>query len=511
MKIFNSFKTLVNAFTNEPYQHVLAKIWRRVKKIVNPSSIHYKIADSNLSKVFELDRSISYDSIISFITPVYNPNQAHLKETIESVLNQTASNWELCLHDDGSTQEIKDILSDYDKIDARIKLSLGKQNLGIVQASNKAIQLAEGQYIAFLDHDDCIHPDTVRLISKTLQSDNKIKLIYTNENSININGIVESTLDKLPFGHHTLRSANYINHLTVINKHVGDKLGWLREDFEGAQDYDLLLRATESLQRECIVHIPKALYHWRMTDNSISKHVWAKKYVDESAQKALNAHLQRLKTNLTCKAGRKSGTYQLVSETEDEVFILIDLKIASAKEYLQTATSLIENTSYTNFKLRKPDNWDTIHKQLRNKNHKSSFVDQKSVDLAHDDYFICVITQALSFPQPHWLKNLAIYIKIDSKTIAAPLITYLNNKVFCDGLFYYNGELTNLYQNLNKNSLLDYFSGITKDVNGIYNICYLCANTATDRRKPIVVSSQSEVKLSISDIQKYGVIIAQQQ
>jgi len=505
VNISNTLKTLINAFANEPYQHVIAKIWRKVRKSVNPSYIHYKTADSILSKHLKQDRSISFDFIISFITPVFNPSPEHLNETIGSVLNQTADNWELCIHDDASNEEIKEILQNYEKRDSRVKLSLGNQNKGIVHASNKAIRLAKGLYIAFLDHDDCIHPDTVRLISNTIQSDNDVKLLFTNEDSINIDGFVESKLDKLPFSHQTLRSVNYINHLTIIQKKLGDKLGWLRNDYEGAQDYDLLLRATESLKSEWIALIPKTLYHWRMTDTSISKHAWAKKYVQESAQKALNAHLKRIGTNIKCTTGKKSGTFDLIPVLENEPFILIDIQIYSFNEYSLTLQSFIQNTSYKNFKINKPEYWDNLPSHLKD---SDLFIEKITVEKDHNDYFICIITESLQFPQRNWLKILMTYNQINKNSIIAPLIISSTNKIYCDGLFYIDKKLTNLYKDENKNNLLDYFSGITKEVNGVYNICYICANTALDTYNTIVVCSLSEVKLITNRDTDYSIILA---
>jgi len=264
------------------------------KKIENQYQEWIKLNEPSQDQLEEQKRfQFPINPKISIITPVYNTNRRHLIEMIESVLAQTYSKWELCIVDGNSSKEhVKEILEKYKSKDKRIKIKYLSENKGIAGNTNEAIKIATGDYIAFLDHDDILAPFALFEVVKVINKDPQVDFIYSDEDKI-------SSDSKLRYEPHfkpswnpeLLRSCNYITHLIVIKKELLDSVGWLRNGFEGSQDYDLILRCTEKAYK--IVHIPKILYHWRAHIQYTAKTPNTKLYAYESGKRALKEHLER--------------------------------------------------------------------------------------------------------------------------------------------------------------------------------------------------------------------------
>ncbi|MEM3036416.1 MAG: glycosyltransferase, partial [Thermoplasmata archaeon] len=200
--------------------------------------------------------NLKYRPKFSIIVPVYNTNRKYLKLCIDSVLNQIYNNWELCVVDGGSTKSyIKRILNDYAKKDNRIKVKFLKKNKGIASNSNEALGIATGEFVGFLDHDDELSSDALYEVAKLLNENQDLDLIYSDEDKITTKGKRINPHFKPDWSPDTLYSYNYITHFLVMNRIIINKLGGFREGYDGAQDYDLLLRATEISNK--IAHIPK--------------------------------------------------------------------------------------------------------------------------------------------------------------------------------------------------------------------------------------------------------------
>ena len=230
---------------------------------------------------------------ISIIMPVYNVDEKWLDLAINSIIEQFYENWELCIADDASTQiHIKKILEKFKLKDKRIKVKYLHQNLGIVGASNKALEIAGGQYVAFMDNDDILYPEALYEVVKKINEQPNVDIIYTDEDKIDEFGNRVEPFFKPDWSPNLLMSCNYITHFTVMTTDLVKSLGGFCEEFEGSQDYDLLLRATDD--KRIIEHIPKILYGWRKIPNSAASSVKAKPYAYISAIKALETKLQRL-------------------------------------------------------------------------------------------------------------------------------------------------------------------------------------------------------------------------
>lgn len=250
-------------------------------------------SDKGLQEQKIRSKLLPYQPLISLVVPVYNPPVEVLSATLDSVSCQTYPIWECCIaNGDPSNPEIKAILDQRAADDPRVKVIHLQKNLGIAGNTNRAISLCNGTYVAFLDHDDQLAPFALYEIVLKLWADPEIDIIYSDEDNIDENGKRTEPLFKPGFSPDYLRSVNYMCHFLVVRKKIGDELGWIRSDFEGAQDFDFILRASEKAGK--IERIPKILYHWRSVKGSTAADFYAKPYAGVSGIKAVEDHLQRI-------------------------------------------------------------------------------------------------------------------------------------------------------------------------------------------------------------------------
>jgi O-antigen biosynthesis protein len=235
----------------------------------------------------------SYQPVISIVMPVYNGAPRWLTEAVTSVHQQVYPFWELCIVDDGSScTETVDTLKAMET-DNRIKVLYRSSNGNICVASNQAAAIARGDYLCFLDQDDLLAPHALFEMVRLLQKEPEAAIIYSDEDKISPRGDRYDPFLKPDWSPTLLLGYNYINHFMCIRRTLFESLGGFRPGYEGAQDYDLLLRAAE--QTEHIWHVPKILYHWRADSGSVAYDPRAKPQVATSAHKALQDHLKRRK------------------------------------------------------------------------------------------------------------------------------------------------------------------------------------------------------------------------
>ena len=245
----------------------------------------------------------------SIVVPMYNTPVNFFEELVDCLIDQTYSNWELCLAD-GSAEKNQELESIINK-DSRIKYKFINENKGISGNTNEALTLATGDYIALVDHDDLLPVFCLYELTKTINENPNVEFIYTDEDKIE--GTKENRCDphfKPDFAPDTLRANNYITHLSVFKKELMEKLGGFREKYNGAQDFDIITRACELTKN--IIHIPKVLYHWRVHPNSTAMVADAKPYAYEAGIKVIEDHLERqgLKAKVT-HGGDIPGVYEV--------------------------------------------------------------------------------------------------------------------------------------------------------------------------------------------------------
>ncbi len=230
----------------------------------------------------------------SILVPLYNTPEVFLREMINSVKQQSYPNWELCLADgsDAAHSDVQSICLEYAENDARIKYQKLEKNGGISENTNAALAMSTGEYIALFDHDDLLSPSVLFKMMQAVEEQNA-DFIYTDE--MTFSGDLSNCVFvhcKPDFSPETLRGYNYICHFTAFSRELYNKVGGFRSEFDGSQDYDIILRLTE--QAKSIVHIPEVLYYWRSHSQSVASDISAKPYCLVAAKKALAEHLQRV-------------------------------------------------------------------------------------------------------------------------------------------------------------------------------------------------------------------------
>ena len=230
--------------------------------------------------------------LFSIVMPVYNPEECWLRAAVASVRNQTHPSWELCIADDASTEPgVRAFLEECPATDPRIKVRRLPHRQGISGASNAALEMARGLFVAFLDHDDELAPQALFEVARLLSEQPDLDLVYSDEDKIEPDGRHSEPFFKPEFSPDLLMSMNYIGHLTVVRRSLLEETGGFRPGFEGSQDYDLLLRLVERTRR--IAHLPRILYHWRKSRGSVAADPAAKVYAYEAAVRALEETLAR--------------------------------------------------------------------------------------------------------------------------------------------------------------------------------------------------------------------------
>jgi glycosyltransferase involved in cell wall biosynthesis len=236
--------------------------------------------------------TLLYKPVVSVVMPVYNTPERFLREAIESVLDQVYPNWELCIADDASTEpHIQQVLQEYLSKDSRIKVAFRKENGHISLCSNSAIEIATGEFIALLDHDDLLTPYALYEVALLLNRYPDADMIYSDEDKLSEDGKLVEPFFKPDWCPDSFLSRMYTCHLGVYRHSLINQIGGFRVGYEGSQDYDLVLRLTEKTEK--IYHIPKVLYHWRLHSGSASASVTAKPYAYQAAQKALTDAIHR--------------------------------------------------------------------------------------------------------------------------------------------------------------------------------------------------------------------------
>lgn len=335
---------------------IYSKIFRKqeIAKIQGEREKYQSWIQNNEPSQEELDiqRKTKFENNYKFsiVVPMYNTPVNFFAELVDCLKEQTYSNWELCLADGSpeENQELKEIIES----DDRIKYIFLNDNKGISGNTNEALKLATGDYILLVDHDDLLPIFCLYELAKTINANPDVEFIYTDEDKIE--GTKDRRCDphfKPDFAIDTLRSNNYITHLSVFKKELMDKLGGFRDKYNGAQDFDIIIRATENSKN--IIHIAKVLYHWRVHPNSTAMVADAKPYAYEAGIRVIEDHLQR--QNLNAKVthgGDIPGVYEVEYEVQGDpkVSIIIPNK-DSVKLLRNCVNSILKLTTYKNYEI----------------------------------------------------------------------------------------------------------------------------------------------------------------
>lgn len=396
---------------------------------------------------------------ISIIMPVYRPPIKLLLEAVESVFSQHYRNWELCIADDASeSKDITSFLSGLAASDPRVKVVTLEKNGNISAATNAAAQLATGEFLTFLDHDDLLAPDALAEVAAYVLEQPQTDYLYTDDDKVDVDGNRFAPQFKPDWSPELLLSYMYCAHLIVVRRSLYETLGGMRLGFEGSQDYDFALRATEHARH--VGHIPKVLYHWRVLEGSTA--------VSGDAKPAsFNAGLQAVKESLArrgmpqARAYRpewaiKSGLGLFAHEFLDEgplVTILIPTK--NQEKLLRQCLQSLQKTTYKNYQVVIIDNdsddprtLDLMkasgHRVLRisspNNRFSFAYINNQAVQAVESDY-VLFLNNDTEVIEPRWLSQMMGYAQLSGVGAVGARLLYSDKRIQHAGIVhgYYHG------------------------------------------------------------------------
>jgi len=363
---------------------------------------------------------------ISIITPLYNTPVKFLKEMIQSVKSQTYVNWELCLADgsDENSHNIERICKHFIKKDKRIKYKKLNKNFGISGNSNKAIEMSCGE-LGLLDHDDLLHPSALFEVMKAICNENA-DFIYTDEATFNNdNHKITVKYYKPDFAIDTLRSCNYICHFSVFSRKLMESAGIFRSEFDGSQDYDLILRYTDIASK--IYHIPKLLYFWRGHENSTASDIDNKSYAISAAKNAITEHLARHGISAQIESTKANASYyRIIYDLTERPLVSIIIPNKDHVSLLQNCLSSIkEKTAYSNYEIIIVENnseekttfdyYEELKKQANihivyweSKGFNYSEINNYGVQYAHGQHLV-FLNNDIEIITPDWIEEMLMF------------------------------------------------------------------------------------------------------
>lgn len=295
----------------------------------------------------------SFAPLISVVVPAYRTPEVFLREMIDSLKNQSYSNWELCIANASPEDEVMDrVLREYASQDSRIRVKQLKDNLGIAENTNEAFALAAGEFIGLLDHDDLLAPDALYEIVKLMNEEENLDVVYTDEDKVTTDLSEHFQPHMKPdFNLDLLRSNNYICHFFVARRSLVEQTGGFRKEFDGAQDYDFIFRCVEGAKK--IGHVPRILYHWRTHKASTADNPASKMYAFEAGKRAIEGNLAR--TGMKGAVVRHTsdlGFYHVTYPVQGEPLITIIIPNKDQKDTLkQCLDSVIQQSTYKNYEI----------------------------------------------------------------------------------------------------------------------------------------------------------------
>ena len=374
-----------------------------------------------------------YKPKISVVVPLYNTKEEHLKELIHSLQNQSYDNWELCFVDGSSNfNQKQEIVEFYSNDDRRIRYQQLNCNLGISENSNRAIQMASGDYIGLLDHDDYLEPDALFHIATEICK-TSCDVLYTDEDKVSEDGLIYSRPTFKPsYSPFLLRSNNYICHFFVFHRELYKRVGGFNSLFDGAQDYDFILRICE--KATLIRHIPRILYHWRSSSDSTSDNPFVKIYAYDAGKRALESHYCRIGLEAIVSKTRIPGYYHT------EFPIMGKPKVAIVQFYEQTKTS-----GFNMF--QKHMNYET-YTDYHVQNVPVCCISEVNQIATQFDYIV-ILSNDCTPCNKDWITNMLEVCQLDEVAVVGGKILSSNYKVYSTGLtLNRDGDVRHIFQGL---------------------------------------------------------------
>ncbi|MDB5582220.1 MAG: hypothetical protein JWR80_7396 [Bradyrhizobium sp.] len=377
--------------------------------------------------------------LISVIMPVYNTPERILRDAIDSVLNQIYPHWELCIADDASTApHIRTVLEEYREQDSRIRPIYLETNGHISAASNSALALATGDYVALLDHDDVLSEHALYMIAEAIQRHPTTDVLYSDEDKLDSSGRRCDPHFKPHWSPELFYGQNYLNHLSVYKRSAVERVGGFRVGFEGSQDYDLALRVIAET-RAPIVHIPYVLYHWRIFDGAGTMSSTNLRKATEAARRALTDYFSGL--GETVAVNDVMGSFHRIMRPDPAVWPKVSV-IVPTRDYLDVLRVAIDGleraTDYPDLEIIIADNESTKpetlaffsevqKRRIRVIECKGTFnysaINNKAITVSTGEY-VLLLNNDISMIDAGWLKEMVRYFADPEVAIVGPKLLY---------------------------------------------------------------------------------------
>ena len=402
-------------------------------------------------RMLEITDAFQNPPFISVLLPTYNSHPLWLKAAIESLRNQIYPHWELCIADDASTNEnTVALLKEYCEKDSRIKVQFRKKNGHISEASNSALEMAEGEFVALLDHDDLFTEDALFWVATAINKNSGAALIYSDEDKTDTKGRLLEPYFKCDWNYHLFLSQNMVSHLGVYKTSIARQIGGFRKGFEGSQDYDLALRFIELIDEKQIVHIPRVLYHWRIHKQSTAVNAQSKPYATKAARRAIAEHLKRI--NVQAEVEILPINLYRVKYNLPEVLPMVSIIISTRNnpELLQKCMeSILKKTSYKNVEIIVVDNNsdepETVKylSELQNKREVKILADKREFNFSAINNqaaqnakgeFLLFINDDTEVIHKEWLSEMVCIVAQDRVGVVGAKLWYPNNTLQHGGI-----------------------------------------------------------------------------
>lgn len=481
------FTGAVKQFSSSAKEHGFGAVMSRALNLNKTGDEAYKIWLKNNEKTYtkeEIEKRINEMTIqpkISFLIPVYNVGEEYLRACIDSIVNQYYPNWELCVADDKSTDaHIRPILEEYMKMDNRIKVVFREENGHISAATNSAIEIATGEYVALVDNDDTIRPEALLEIVTLINEHPDADMIYTDEDKIDETGKIRiAPFFKPDWSPDAFWGHMYLCHLGVYRLSIAKKIGGFRIGYEGSQDYDFALRFSE--QTDAIYHVPQILYHWRMLPTSTASSADNKDYAYDASIKTKKSALKRRKYDaaIEIEFDKRSTNIVFNPHKDDMVSIIIPTKNHGI-DVKKCVDSIYQKSTWKNFEIILVDNGSDDEESLQlfekyNKEHNNfrilkldipfnySTLNNEAAKVAAGE-FLLFLNNDTEVISENWLERMIGQAKLPYTGAVGAKLYYADDRVQHAGIIILDGAPVHAFLGFNRDDL-GYFGRLSLNYN----------------------------------------------
>lgn len=455
-----------------------------------------------------------YEPKISICIPLYNTPLQFLKAIVDSVVYQSYGNWELCLADGSTKDEVGEYIKEQYGNDSRIVYERLAENKGIAGNTNASLAMATGEFVMLSDHDDVLELNALYEIVSAINKDKNIEIIYTDEDLTDETGeIFSSPRFKPDYNREMLCSINYICHIFMVKKYIIDEVGGFREEFDGAQDWDLILRCCEKSEHIC--HIPKVLYHWRAHEASTAGNPESKTYAIEAGRKALEEHYKRVGLEAELVYTDIFILFRTIMKVKGEPKVSILIPNKDAKETLDTCVqSILKKSTYQNYEIIIIENNSTEDEtfayykdleaqdaRIRTVFYEGDFnyskINNFGAKSATGDYYI-LLNNDTEVIEPTWIEEMLGYCQMDDVGIVGAKLLYPDDTVqHCGAVIGVGGFAGHILTN-SKADDAGYFGRLKAihDVSAVTAACLMIKKSSFDA----VGGLTEEFKVALNDM-----------